>query len=216
MKMNRRRLLFGVLVVMLLPALVWAYFDYRAWHNLGAGGVPHNVVGWALITAARPLKIDPHDITGFEQGIGRGTDIVTLNDLPRRTGGRPEIALHPIPHRQLTQTGASTTLTVLQSAVDELVQRNKELLEFRTSRFETHNAAVWLRDPAKGNPDTLSGGEIAHVHPSDGSIHVILSPSDAKTVMEAGWGELHLISGYGPLAPTCIPSRPLRQIELFC
>jgi len=155
--MDRRRLLLGLTVVISLPALVWGYFDYRTWYDLGAGGVPQNLVGWAMVTAARPLKIDPHDITGFEQNIGRGSDIVTLNDLPRRSGGRPEIAPHPIPHRQLTQTGAPTMLTALQSSIDELVQRNRELLEFRTSRFETHNAAVWLRKPAAGNPDTLSG-----------------------------------------------------------
>jgi len=202
MKTGSRRLRVAALLVLSLPAFIWGYFDYRAWYNLGAGGVPHNVVGWAMVTAVRPLKIDPHTLSGFEQAIGQGSDVTTLQGLPRREGERPNIAPHPIPHRQLTQVGSDATLSALVSAVDGIVRQQPGLIEFKTSRFETHNDAVWLSEPQKGNPDTLSGGEVAHVHPSDGSMHVILSPSDAKLVMEAGWGELHPIAGYGPLAPT--------------
>lgn len=30
--------------------------------------------------------------------------------------------------------------------------------------------------------------EIAHAHPSDNSLHMLLSPADARTVIEASWG----------------------------
>ena len=52
-----------------------------------------------------------------------------------------------------------------------------------------------MREPGKGNTRTRAQGEIAHIHPSDGSMHMTLSPSDAKTVIEAGWGELHPLAG---------------------
>lgn len=32
------------------------------------------------------------------------------------------------------------------------------------------------------------GYEIAHVHPSENSLHVYMAPRDAKAVIEAGWG----------------------------
>jgi hypothetical protein len=33
------------------------------------------------------------------------------------------------------------------------------------------------------------------MHPSDESMHMTLSPSDAKEVIEKGWGELHGLYG---------------------
>jgi hypothetical protein len=33
------------------------------------------------------------------------------------------------------------------------------------------------------------------VHPSDGSMHMILSRTDVRTVIERGWGELHPLAG---------------------
>jgi hypothetical protein len=38
-------------------------------------------------------------------------------------------------------------------------------------------------------------GEIAHMHASDGSLHVNLTPKDAKLVLERGWGQRHPLSG---------------------
>lgn len=31
--------------------------------------------------------------------------------------------------------------------------------------------------------------EVAHVHPADNSLHVYVSPLDAKLVIERGWGQ---------------------------
>jgi hypothetical protein len=46
----------------------------------------------------------------------------------------------------------------------------------------------------------VSHAEVGHIHHFDGSMHIILSPSDTKTVIEAGWGELHGLAGDGPAA----------------
>ncbi len=64
-----------------------------------------------------------------------------------------------------------------------------------TSAFEKHNDAIWLNG-------ATALGEIAHIHPSDGSVHVVLSPTDAGWVLEAGRGELHPLVGKGGLSST--------------
>lgn len=38
---------------------------------------------------------------------------------------------------------------------------------------------------------------MCHAHPSDGSLHMTLHPADAKTVLEAGWGERHPLARGG-------------------
>ena len=37
--------------------------------------------------------------------------------------------------------------------------------------------------------------EIAHLHGTDGSLHLTLHQSDAAAVMNAGWGERHPLAG---------------------
>lgn len=39
------------------------------------------------------------------------------------------------------------------------------------------------------------------MHHSDGSLHLILSPSDAITVLSARWGERHPLAGMPPGLP---------------
>ena len=64
------------------------------------------------------------------------------------------------------------------------------------SHFEKHTAAVTLRPACRHGVDArLARGEIAHIHPSDGSIHMVLGPSDTRTVIERGWGERHGLAG---------------------
>lgn len=37
--------------------------------------------------------------------------------------------------------------------------------------------------------------ELAHIHHLDGSLHIVLSPQDARKVIQRGWGELHPLAG---------------------
>nr|WP_247656150.1 MULTISPECIES: luciferase family protein [unclassified Phaeobacter] len=85
---------------------------------------------------------------------------------------------------------------------DGIVARNDDRLHYQLSQYEKHNQAIWLRDVEGGNPATGLGGEIGHFHPSDGSMHTILSPSDAKQVLDKGWGELHSMARFKRIFPT--------------
>jgi hypothetical protein len=40
--------------------------------------------------------------------------------------------------------------------------------------------------------------ELAHVHPADNSLHVYVSPLDAKTVMKRGWGQRFPVTWLAP------------------
>jgi len=59
-----------------------------------------------------------------------------------------------------------------------------------------------LKDSASGNQSIVpvSHAEIGHIHHFDGSMHIILSPSDTKEVIQKGWGELHGLASAGTRA----------------
>ncbi|MEP3246513.1 MAG: hypothetical protein ABJN40_16085 [Sneathiella sp.] len=194
--------LIGLMLTLLGMLLLWVVRDYKAWIALGPGGVPHNIFGWIIITAMRPLGGDPFDRSGFEARIGEKGDSLFLKNLPERGRDRPTVAPHPVPHRQIDQIPDAQILKGLADIFEQLVKEKDRLLENKLSQYEKRNFAVWLKEPAKGNPAAGGGGEIAHFHHSDGSMHAILSPSDAKVVMEKGWGELHQMARFKRVFPT--------------
>ncbi len=199
--LRKRSVAAGAALVVAVGFTVWAVNDFNDWKSLGKGGLEHNLLGWASMSVLRPLKGNPLDIEIFSAGIGAPADVQVLNDLPVREGSRPHIARHPIPHRQLDQIGDSALSSELHQWLQKVAEADA-LLDFRKSHTEKHNDALWMADVDRANPAALNNGEIAHVHQTDGSTHVILSPSDAKIVLEAGWGELHSLSGIGGLLPS--------------
>lgn len=60
---------------------------------------------------------------------------------------------------------------------------------------------MWLLKNITGAREAYQmGGEFAHIHETgDHSLHVVLSPADAKKVIEAGWGQRHALAGWRPL-----------------
>jgi hypothetical protein len=157
----------------------WAVRDYREWKALGPGGVPANPAGWLAVTGMRLRAKDPY---AFREA-GTGDVSRLLISLEPRPGPRPEVAPHPVPHRVLTQHAEPDETVAFQDAVAALAERPG--LEMRLSGWEKHH-------PALGR---VGGPEIAHVHPSDGSAHVVLSPLDARVVVGRRWGEFHPLAG---------------------
>ena len=119
-----------------------------------------------------------------------------LGPLDPRQGRRPDVSPYPIPHRQLSDTACSEDLERLLRLFDQEVEKNKDTVHYAKSFFENHHDAITLKHPECGHVHALvSHGEIAHIHPSDGSMHMILSARDAQTVLESRWGELHSLAG---------------------
>jgi hypothetical protein len=72
-----------------------------------------------------------------------------------------------------------------------------EKLTVATSVAERHGPALFLSQLTEPPhvAAVKSKKEIAHMHASDGSLHMSLSPKDAKLVLERGWGQRHGLSG---------------------
>ena len=71
-----------------------------------------------------------------------------------------------------------------------------EEVRYARSHFETHVDAITCARPRHDDPiGGGSHGEIAHIHASDGSMHMILSPSDTVVAIDAGWAQFHGLAG---------------------
>ncbi|WP_335621949.1 fumarylacetoacetate hydrolase family protein [Chryseolinea soli] len=174
-----------------------AYKDYQAWVALGVGGLPHTFDGYQTVKRLGKNMKNPFDVANLERHIGKAGDVSTLKRLPKRKGPRPTIAPFAIPHRQTDQHNDTVTRNEERKWIESAAIHQPERLTYKRSFFEKHNDALFVKDSLTGNHTLMpiTHAEIAHVHPSDGSMHMILSPSDAKVVIESGWGELHGLAG---------------------
>ena len=189
--------------VLLASGALWAYRDYRVWLRLGEGGVRAGPAGWLRVTWLRRLMRDPLDLADVRAMQGRNGDIATLQGLPRRTPPRPAVNPQPVPHRQTSQHADDPHRRALRDVFDKAVADHAGTVHYALSHFEKHVNAVTCRDPDQVDPvGGASRGEIAHIHDSDGSMHMILSPSDAIAAIEAGWAQFHGLSGRGFGLPT--------------
>ncbi len=172
--------------------VAWAMWDYARWRSLGPGGLPATVRGWLTTTRLRLSAIDPLDVSPM--ALFAGDDRRSWVDLGRRAGERPKVSPYPVPHRQLDQLPGEPVRVALQQLFDRAVAENAFQVEYALSHWEKRHPAIRCREAASGlGPPSF--GEIAHIHPSDHSMHMILSPRDAMTAIEAGWGERHGLAG---------------------
>ena len=174
----------------------WFYRDYRAWRKLGSGGLPGTFRGWVQTSIWRLQKIDPLDLVDLRKLRYTAGDVIALSLLPARLRRRPRVAPHPVPHRQLDQRAAQLMKEALQTAFDRAVAESDGVVRYALSHFERHTEAITSCGSEECDPIAgLSQGEIAHIHALDGSMHMILSPSDALTAIEARWAERHGLAG---------------------
>ncbi|MDX1935751.1 MAG: fumarylacetoacetate hydrolase family protein [Flavihumibacter sp.] len=180
------------------------YLDYQRWVALGIGGIPHTLEGYRMVKELGSQMKDPTDVKRVSGDIGKMGDIQTLFELPKRAGDRPTIAPFAVPHRQTNQHNDTIIRNKQIRVFDEKVSGSGGLLVYKTSYLEKNSPGIFLKDSAAGNPTIVgvSHAEIGHVHLFDGSMHIILSPSDTKEVIEKGWGELHGLAGEGRAAKT--------------
>lgn len=94
---RRNRAVIPVLVGVVAVLAAFARRDYRRWQSLGEGGVPWGLRGWLTVTRLRiaVTGCDTRDVSSYP----RGAEHPLLRDLPERSD-RPQIAPHPVPHRQ--------------------------------------------------------------------------------------------------------------------
>lgn len=192
-----RLLLLVLMSSLVVWAIRWATADYRRWVALGVGGLPHTPAGWLAMCVLRLLKRDGIQATHLKRHIQSNDDHQYLGQVMKRAGQRPLVPAYAVPQRQLTQTISVQHLAQLKSVFDAVVQTQADQVQYQQSYYEKHNEAITLCHPDCGHAyGLISHGEVAHIHPVDGSMHMVLSPTDAAKVIEAGWGELHGLAGF--------------------
>ena len=76
-----------------------------------------------------------------------------------------------------------------------------EYIETRPSKTEGGTGPAIYVKPAVKTINPVAHKifyEVAHVHPADHSLHVYVSPTDAKTVVGRGWGQRFPVTWLAP------------------
>lgn len=197
-----------------LGAAIVAYFDYRAYVALGPHGLPDTFWGWQRqLRMCLKSRKDTTIPAPYDLGLVAGTHDREMF-LPRTAAGglswrpgnkAPRVPGFVAPQRQTTDIASAKTKKAMFSYLDELVGANAGALQTKTSVLEGPVPAMGMKDfesmPEARRPQVLTrtAGEMCHIHPPDGSTHLLLSLADQKRVIELGWGRRHRLSGGGLL-----------------
>ena len=173
---------------------LWALQDYRRWRALGPGGLPANLLGWWSMIRFRLKALDQLDEGPLLAIAATADDLQAWSRSGQRSGARPSVSPYPIPHRQLTQLPVQEVRLALVNLFNQTVQEHADLLEYARSHYEKRHPAITLK-AYQGRLGEQSYGEIAHIHPSDHSMHMILSATDAAAAMQMGWAQRHGLAG---------------------
>ncbi|TLS30012.1 hypothetical protein PpBr36_02671, partial [Pyricularia pennisetigena] len=194
------RIVTGTIGAGLLASLLgWCYRDYQNFLALGPGGLPYNLKGWAIVTLfIRPFAMSKFKATSVDDYPESGAaDIV--KQLSVRRGERATLG-GIAPHRQLSQYAPEHMRVHMQNLFNNVVDQYPELLEMKKSLYERHHDALFVSPNLLQSPDSpvpatarLAHGEIGHMH-TDLSVHLYLSPADARQIIQKKWGERHRLS----------------------
>lgn len=195
-----------------MGAGIVAYRDYLAYVSLGPHGLPDTFWGWHKqlrmslksrkdTTVPAPYDLDsaagPHDRERF-------LPKTAAEGLSWRPGNKaPQVPGFVAPQRQTTDIASDKTKKAMLGFLDALVASNADALQTQTSILEGPVPAMGIKDyksmseASKPKALALTRGEICHIHPPDGSTHLVLSLADQQRVIELGWGRRHRLSGGG-------------------
>ena len=201
-------LLIGPLLLRLYLSII---ADYHLFLSLGPGGTPQTPVGYVRICllrliARRDVFTPPRPITSYPyHPYFRSSQL-----LAQRQSERPKVA-GLAPQRQTTQKGTPEDVQKLSAAMKALANYNSDFVQTGVSCFEKHSLALFMsqdlanvstvvdkknrRCEVRRNTTCGKPPEIAHMHGSEGSLHLTLHPVDAAVVIKRGWGERHPLSG---------------------
>ena len=118
-----------LLTLLLSPLIPFAYLDYQGWYNLGAGGLPHNALGWLMqsllrLCAGRNLRdAKPYDVEILTSELEKTSFL--RNRLPAWEGKSPKTGKWVAPHRQLEQGASAEIKTVCMLACHHGVPSQK-------------------------------------------------------------------------------------------
>ncbi|CAI7637909.1 unnamed protein product [Penicillium palitans] len=120
-----------------------------------------------------------------------GTGPQYLSSLTNRPGGHPLLKPRILPQRQFPEPIESEAREVLFGLMKQLHSEYPGILCLGLSKAGGGAAdAIYARreSPTCNHEAAKVGYEIAHAHPADNSLHMLLSPADAGVVIKARWG----------------------------
>ncbi|KAF2735327.1 hypothetical protein EJ04DRAFT_534346 [Polyplosphaeria fusca] len=170
------------------------WWDFNAWKSTGTGGTPPTLQGYLKIRRwGLWLTFNGPDLLSTSDLSASGPSYL-LSPLPPRRGPRPPVTRWTLPQRQLHRT------PLPPSATDHLLTLCTTLASsptwspyIRTAPSVTEGGtgpALYVKPDVEGRNPVAQKifYEIAHVHPSENSLHVYVSEADARMVVESGWG----------------------------
>ncbi|KAK8035197.1 hypothetical protein PG993_010192 [Apiospora rasikravindrae] len=183
------------------PLLALLYADYRAYIAMGPHGLPRQPPG--LHHAAEDAP-DTKATEKIRPGSGEALERAQRSFLlpVSSSGGNSSSSLASVTSspRSASSRGCATAAMKrdMNAFLDALAAANGEVLLRGLSRLEGTVPAVQAAEgKAAATVTKETRGEILHVHPADGSTHMVLSLADSRRVIETGWGERHRLSGGG-------------------
>ena len=181
-------------------SVFWIVNDFQAWKSFGTGGTPATWPGYWCMTKVRirrMLLFGKDDLANVSNLSTDGPRYLSADAIGVRRGNRPTVVSRTMPQRQVPYRRGTVDTGVdekVQKMMANFVSQYQELLDLSPSRTEGGSTnAIYGKETLTSLNDTVRGNkqiqlEIAHAHPSDGSLHVWLSQADARTVIENGWG----------------------------
>jgi hypothetical protein len=132
-----------------------------------------------------------------------GASYIKPQKVPDRVGNRPTLTRWTLPQRQFPEKITPNASSVLQNLMQEFASTSaySPYIETRPSKTEGGTGpAIYVKQHVKTiNPVAHKiFYEVAHVHPSDNSLHVYVSPPDAKLVIKRGWGQRFPVTWLAP------------------
>ena len=185
-----------------------AFWDYRYYVSMGPHGLLDTFWGWytqlkwtlkarkdVLVPAPYDLNTvaGPHDRTSFlPKSAGQA--------LRPRPGPVPKIPGYVAPQRQITDIATPEMKRRMHAHLESVAAKHSSHLQIQDSLVEGPvPGAMGVKNFAnlEVKPDVLARtrGEMCHIHPPDGTVHLIISLVDQKKVIELGWGRRHRMSG---------------------
>ncbi|KAH8730800.1 hypothetical protein GQ44DRAFT_420096 [Phaeosphaeriaceae sp. PMI808] len=188
------------IIVGLSVAGLVVWYDFKTWQSLG--GTPPTLPGylktqkWGLyLLYTRQNLLDPTPIPNT------GPSYIHGPKVPKRAGNRPYLTRWTLPQRQFPEPITPAASVALKNMMQEFASTYAASIETRPSKTEGGTgAAIYVKPDVKTINPVASKifYEIAHVHPAENSLHVYVSPKDARMVIEKGWGQRFPVTWLAP------------------
>lgn len=203
-------------------AVPFAIRDYHVYLSYGPGGLPYNVGGWIVTNILRLFAREQLSTAPYEDQklrFSKEPGYLPADFPPKRRSSRPKLGPHPIPQRQLDQLPGEE---IRQELIDRFAQvgsaaSQKGLVEIKQSLYERRHSALFVSLTRPWHAlAQQTRGEISHVHAGlDGSVHVVLHPSDCWKVIESGWGQRHGFAGVEMIKSIAGASLPVNYVLVY-